>query len=303
MSRRGSIADQLEALRRFATTPDHDPEPIQTNWSVTPANDNNPEDTAELKHDRKRIVTPSVAEIMRNVRLDDVELNEAGQTIRIGRLRFSDGTQTEKAHKLTIDGKIEEYSARMPTGAMLGSRDKVDVALGGEENPQETTESNRYFAEFLKVKQTPYVTGKRFKGQRVNLTHIQAKAELADAYANTDMSKVTYTKYPTGLPSGSKKIADSFIGMQKTTCNGGGSVMWQDIVTSMAERKEWFDALDSLQERDRKALDATRTAKTYADVGTAVGQSWSYASKKGGGRKALVAANDNLNAAIKKYVA
>ncbi len=147
MARHGSLAEQLAAVRRFAAEPDHQPEPLQTNWSVVPANDNNQDEIEDLKHDRKRLVTPSVAEIMKNVATGEVERNEAGQVIRIGKLRFSDGTQTEKAYRLTIDGGVEEYAARMPAGAMLGSRDKVDVALGGDDNPQEVTDSNQYFAD------------------------------------------------------------------------------------------------------------------------------------------------------------
>ncbi|RIV12723.1 hypothetical protein D1623_30425, partial [Klebsiella pneumoniae] len=151
----------------------------------------------------KRLVTPSVSEIMKNVASGEVEKNEAGQTIRIGRLRFSDGKQTERAFRLTIDGGVEEYAARMPAGAMLGSRDKVDVALGGDENPREVIESNNYFAEMLDTKKPRYVTGRRYKGARINITHDEAKAELAKAFANTDMSKVTFTRCPVGLPCGS----------------------------------------------------------------------------------------------------
>lgn len=47
--------------------------------------------------------------------------NEAGQVIKIGRPRFSDGLQTEQGFKLTIDGKVVVAQIRMPTGAMLGS--------------------------------------------------------------------------------------------------------------------------------------------------------------------------------------
>ncbi|MCZ7855034.1 hypothetical protein O9X81_00225 [Agrobacterium salinitolerans] len=301
--RHASLADQLAALRRFVTEPDHEPEPLQTNWSIVPANDNNADEIEDLKHDRKRLVTPSVAEIMKNVATGEVERNEAGQVIRIGKLRFSDGTQTEKAYRLTIDGGVEEYAARMPAGAMLGSRDKVDVALGGDDNPQEVTDSNQYFADMLNTKKARYLTGKKHKGPRVRMTADEARAELAKAYANTDMSKVTFTRCPDGLPCGSAKIADSFLGMQKTTCAGGGSMMWQDIVTATAERKEWFDAVDQLKEKDRLALNASRFAENYADVGVALGQTRTYADKKNGGRKALMAANDNLMSAIRKFSA
>lgn len=53
MARHGSLAEQLAAVRRYVMTPDHEPEPLQTNWSVVAANDNNPDDVEDLKHDRK----------------------------------------------------------------------------------------------------------------------------------------------------------------------------------------------------------------------------------------------------------
>lgn len=299
MARHASLADQLSALRAFATQPDHEPEPLQTNWSVVPANDNDPEDVAELKHDRKRLVTPSVAEIMKNVRLDDVARNEAGQVVRIGRLRFSDGTQTEKAYRFTLDGKLEEYAARMPAGAMLGCRDKVDVALGGDENPQHVTDSNIYFAEMFGTRKPRYITGSKARGHRNAMTHEEAKAELARAYANTDMTKVTFTHFPDGLPCGSARIADSFLGMQKTTCAGGGSMMWQDIVVAMADRKEWFDAVDALKDDDRETLQAAMAAKSMADIG---GTGHKRSAERRGKRR-LIAANDNLMAAIRKIAA
>lgn len=298
MARHGSLAEQLAAVRRFATEPDHQPEPLQTNWSVVPANDNNPDEIEDLKHDRKRLVTPSVAEIMKNVATGEVERNDAGQVVRIGKLRFSDGTQTEKAYRLTIDGGVEEYAARMPAGAMLGSRDKVDVALGGDDNPQEVTDSNQYFADMLDTKKARYLAGKKHKGPRVRLTADEARAELAKAYANTDMSKVTFTRCPDGLPCGSGRIADSFLGMQKTTCAGGGSMMWQDIVTAMADRKEWFDAVDELKDEDRATLEAARTARNMADIGMKAGHQGKQAERQG--KRRLMAANDNLMAALRK---
>lgn len=302
MTQRASLAEQLAALRLAYTTPDHIPEPLETNWTTIAANDNNPEDTAELKHDRKRLVTPSVSEIMRNVRDGEVERNEQGQIVKIGRLRFSDGTQTEKTYRFTLDGKLEEYAARMPAGSLLGSRDKVDVALGGEENPDETRNSNAYYADMLDTKAHRHLPGKRYGGVRLRISQVEAKAMLADAYANTDMTKVTFTRFPDGLPCAGAKVAESFLGMQKVTCAGGGSVMWQDIVTAMVSRKEFFDAIDALKDGDRAVIEAAKTARKFEDVGVAAGQSKEYARRKGG-RRSLFAANDNLMAAIKNIAA
>lgn len=45
----GTIGEQLTALQRLITEPDHDPEPIRTNWSIVPANDKDGEDLADFK--------------------------------------------------------------------------------------------------------------------------------------------------------------------------------------------------------------------------------------------------------------
>jgi hypothetical protein len=70
----------------------------------------------------------------------------------------------------------------------------------------------------------------------------------------------------------------------------------------MIERDVWFDALQELKDRDREVLEAALEAKTYTDVGRSAGMSEEYSRRKGG-RRALLSANDNLAAAIKKYAA
>jgi hypothetical protein len=90
--------------------------------------------------------------------------------------------------------------------------------------------------------------------------------------------------------------------MRKTTCAGGGGEKWEDTLTAMIERDVWFDALQELKDRDREVLEAALEAKTYTDVGRSAGMSEEYSRRKGG-RRALLSANDNLAAAIKKYAA
>lgn len=297
MTRHASLADQLQALRAYRSRPEPEADlaPVQTNWSVTPANDNNPEDVDDLRYERKRLVTPSVPEIMRQVAADDIERNEAGQIIRIGRLRFSDGTQTENAYRLTIDGDVEQYEARMPTGAMLGCRDKPDVQLGGDGNPQEVSDSNRYFSEMFDTSLPRYKTsGRRRNGP--SFTHEERKAMLANAYANTDPAKVTYTRYPAGLPCGSPRVADSFIGMKKARCADSGSLMWADISTALVDRDIWANTVAYLADKDRAVLDVALTAANMAEIGVAGGHSGKTAERRG--KKMLLAANDNLRAAM-----
>lgn len=296
MARHGSFADQLDAFKAFATRSDHTPEPITTNWSVVPANDNNPEDVEGLKTERLWEISPSVEEIMRQVRRGDVERNAAGQIVRIGNLRFSDGTQTEQAHKVTIDGKVVRYQARMPAGAMLGTSDKERAQRGGDEDQQHVADSNTYFAEMFGTRKIRYIAASKRRVKRQQISHAEAKAMLADAYANTDMSKVARTLCPDGLPSAGQKVAESFLGMRKTTCAGGGSSAWQDIVTERAAVEEWRSAVKNMAEDSFDILTRATKAKSLGEIGKARGFKGQYAIEAG--KRLLVAANDNFEKAM-----
>jgi hypothetical protein len=298
MTRHGTLAEQLEALRRYASTPDHEPEPLQTNWTLVAANDNNPEDTEGMTVERRWRMKPSIEEIMRQVEEGEIERNDDGQVIRIGRLRFSDGNQTERGHKLTIDGKVVAAQIRMPVGAMLGTKDAAESQLGAEEDSQHVTASNRYFADLLKTLPHRYRPGSKRRQGR-NYTRAESIAMLEDAKANTDMSKVKITKYPDGLPCGSQKMADVFPGMVKTQQGESGSLAWQDIVIAKADRDVWAASVASLSSKDKATLDATMTAKSFEELGADAPRR--TAIRKG--RRALIAANDNLMNAIQAYAA
>lgn len=309
MSRHASIADQLSALKRYATTPDHVPEPLQTNWSTIAANDNNPEDLENLKLDRLWDISPSVGEIMKQVESSHEEKNAAGQTIRWGALRFSDGGQTEQGYKLTIDGKVVIHQFVVPPGGMLGTTDKERAQRGGDDGDQDATSTRNYFS----GKETEYRPAGLFQAQRAKpvkqvkrkdrtgpTTKDEERKLLADAIANT-VTMPEVKKCPLGFPAGPSNLAQLFPGMVKVCTGESGSQAWVDIASQREDRNDFFRWVDGLKTDDRKALETARTARTYADVGIAVGQSRHYADKKNGGRKALIAANDNLMAAIKKY--
>lgn len=316
MTRHGTLAEQLEALRLYASTPDHDPEPLQTTWTTVAAKDNNPEDTEGMTVERRWRMKPSIEEIMRHVEEGDIERSEAatemttyngvehkthvvqGPVVRIGRLRFSDGTQTERGHKLTIDGKVIATQIRMPVGAMLGTKDAAESQLGAEEDSQHVTASNHYFADLMKTLPHRYrAGGKRRQGR--NYTRAEAIVMLDEARANTDMSKVTVTRYPDGLPCGSQKMADVFPGMVKTQRGESGSLAWQDIVIAKADRDAWATSIASLSAKDKTTLDAAFTAKSFEELGGSAPRR--TAIRKG--RRSLIAANDNLMSAIKTYAA
>ncbi len=316
MTRHGTLADQLKGLRLYASTPSHAPEPLQTNWSLVAANDNNPEDTEGMTVERRWRMKPSIEEIMRQVEEGDIERSDSttelvtyngvqhkthtvrGPIVRIGRLRFSDGTQTERGHKLTMDGKVVAAQIRMPVGAMLGTKDAAESQLGAEEDSQHVTASNRYFADLMKTLPHRYRPGgKRRPGQ--NYTRAESIAMLADAKANTDMSKVHFTRYPDGLPCGSQKMADVFPGMVKTQQGESGSLAWQDIVIAKADRDVWAATVAALSVKDRQVLDRATTARNFEELGGSAPKR--TAIRKG--RRALMAANDNLMSAIKAYAA
>lgn len=290
---------------------------MQTNWSVIVANDNNPEDLAELKIDRLWDISPSPEEIMRQIaRVETIEhgsyVGDSGKRhaviVRWGTLRFSDGTQTEQGFKLSIDGDAVPAQIRMPTGAMLGTTDKERAQRGGDENPQDSSGTNAYFAgedtEFrpaglFKAKFPGRVKRKARSERTGPKTKADARQWLADAIAGTDIMPAV-TECPDGFPASPANLAQLFPSMVKVATGSSGSMAWQDIVSEREARSEFFRWVDGLDGKDRAVLEATRTAKTYADVGAAVGQSPEYARRKGG-RKAMIAANDNLMAAIKKY--
>jgi len=298
MARHGSLAEQLAAVRIYASTPDHGPEPMQTNWAVVPANDNNPEDVDGMKVERRWRMKPSIEEIMRSVATGDEERNEAGQIIRIGRIRFSDGTQTEKAFKLTIDGKVVSFQDRMPAGAMLGTKDAAESQLGAEEDSAHVSASNRYFADLLKTLPHRYRSGGKRRPGR-NYSRIEASAMLAAAYAATDMAMVTFTRYPDGLPCGSQKMADVFPGMVKTQQGESGSLAWQDIVIAKADRDVWAATVASLSTADKATLDAAVVGQSLREIG---GEGHIRTAERRGKRR-LIAANDNLMSAINKLAA
>jgi hypothetical protein len=306
---RASLAEQLQAVLAYRNRPEVDEpiSPLQTNWRVQ---NDNIEDTAvaDMRFERKRITTPSVAEIMRQCEPNedtgevDIERNDAGAIVRIGKLRFSDGNNVEKVMLLVEDGKIIQGDRRMPTGAMLGTRDQSDVQSGGTQAP---TGSNLYFAAMLKSAPHRYRSGKRTKRQANDIPNPPlppTSMSLNEARAFAGLTPIVKDATP-ALPCGSPRVADSFIGMRKTTCAGGGGQAWEDLSTALSEREVWKESIARLSDKDKAVLDATATAKTFEEVGLAVGQSKAYAKYNKGGRRAMIAANDNLMAAIKKMSA
>lgn len=307
MARHASIAEQLAPLYRYATTPDHDVEVIQTNWTTVAANDNNPEDVVDMHEERRVAMRPTVQEIMRSIAGGDVERGAAytrkdgkridGPIIRIGRLHFSDGNNTERCIMAGIDGKPITGDIRMPLGSMLGAKEVQERTLGG--SGVSKGENNRYFSSVFKVAHKAFVpSGKTRRGR--SYSRDEASAMMAEAVANTKHIPPVM-KCPDGLAMGTARVADNFIGMKMTPKGNGGSLGWQDLSDKIAAREEWKAALSVLSEEHKETLDAALTAKNMKQVGMSVGYKGKHAERRG--KAALLAANDKLAAAIAAYVA
>lgn len=295
------------AMLAYRDRPEGEPEPVKTNWTIVPANQNAaPEEIAEMDVERSWRMTPSVGEIMRQVATSDVEYGAYTDVggkqhrivIRIGSLRFSNGTQTERAYTYGPDNKVIRYDAPMPVGAMLGTRDKPDNQLGGSGYTRQQTErSNINMAMAFDVPFPVYKKrGKRKNGK--SYTPEESRAILAEAIANTPVMPPV-TKCPPALASGGERAIDGFVGLKKGKKGESGMIAWEDVCSSIVQREVWDATLAYLNEQDKQTLDAATTAKTLADI--APGGSLRGARKRG--RRMLVAANDNLVAALKNEAA
>lgn len=288
------LAARLAAVRGYHTRMES-VEPVQTNWrTVAESESVDAEDLADLRIERRLEIVPSIGMIAEEMGKDIVR-NDAGQTVAIGGLRFSDGTQHERAVTYGPDGKLVRFDARMPTGAMLGTRESSDTLSGRAPDAAEVSASNRFFAETLKTAPHRYVSGKRERRGGKALTRDEAQAVLSAAYANTPVLPAV-TRLPAGLPCGSANAADSFVGMKKAAKGESGSIAWEDLATARTRRDAWAMSISVLSDTDRRTLSASATARSFGDI--APGGHPKAASRRG--KALLIAANDNLETELRK---
>lgn len=330
-SRHGSIADQLKALLAYRNKPEGDYEPSISNWEIfVNSNHSSPEDTKGFTVERRWSIRPTIGELSREADKAGYELRKNASrkknggdflypvsgdveygvhvddkgrehkvVTRIGKLRFSNGKDTERAYAYGPDGNVVMYDARLPVGAILNTSETQERVLGGGNKGQ--AQSNAYFTEIF-PSNLPNKAQKAARHPYVKVSKDQTRADLQEAYENTPVLP-TVTKCPPGMPWQPSTVRDMFLGIKKSAKGDSGATMWQDISTAMVEKEIWEETLSELSKRDVAALDASLTARNLEEVGVAVGQSPIYANKKSGGRKALLAANDNLANAIKKLSA
>lgn len=311
MTRHASMADQLTALKAAINRPTAPIEPVQTNWSTIAANDNAPEDLADKRVERRWAIRPTEDEIMREVKDGVVALgahvDDKGEahkvTIAIGKLRFSDGSQKERAFTYGPEGKVIMYDAPMPVGAMLGTKDKQERMLGGD---GATSSNAPYTAAYggkhpsnvsRKAKLEP-VEGEVILENPVKLSKEEMRAALAKAVATT-VSMPAVKHGQKGFPWQPAKLRDLFMGFEKGRKGETGSIAWQDISSHIVEREIWHETIAALGADDKDALAKLETARTVTDL--AADMPKRTATRKGKAR--LFALNDNIDAAYKKSAA
>ncbi|WP_141245893.1 hypothetical protein [Mesorhizobium sp. WSM3862] len=333
--KKGSLADQLSAMLAYRNRADIDApvETARTNWTIVPANDNaNPEEIANTHVERRLAIRPTISKILReSAEVDcrpvpvadvskakgehDLELYPVARdveygfatddngkrhrvVVRIGRLRFSDGTQTEKGFAKGLDGKLVIKDLEMPVGAMLRTEEQQERMLGGNGVSKAYIEqSNLYFAQMLGAIEPRYVKG---TGRRYGRSYSAAESRtmLAEAYANTPVLPPV-KRYRKGLPCGSQRVAESFLGMQKGKKGESGSIAWEDVSSHIVNREVWEATLTYLTEAETTVLDKALEAGSLAELG----DGGHRRTRERQGRRKLQAANDNLLAALKKSAA
>lgn len=211
--------------------------------------------------------------------------------VRIGRLKFSDGKQMERGHKIVMDAVIEA-DIRMPVGAMLNEREKSSRDKGSEED---ASGSNAHFRWMVPAK-TAQRAKKAQRKPRVDISKKQAREVLADAYANTPVPP-NIKRYEAGLPYGPTNLRQLFIGGRKGKKGESGSQAWQDIFSEKENRNTFSRALDVMQDEHVRALTEAVGAKSLGELGEKRGYRGRHAIDAG--RRLLRAANDNFLEAMK----
>ncbi|UXN70911.1 hypothetical protein N8A98_06910 [Devosia neptuniae] len=301
---RGSLADALTAVLEFRNRPDSPPDPLQSSWSTDPSTvipdgtfdgDDEPEAMAE---DLLLEITPSIAKIMHEVKVGAVKRvgGKNGAIIEIGKLKFSDGTQTEQAMVNGATG-VELKKVVMRPGAMLGTTEKLGGSHGGT-GAAVVTISNAALSGRLCVPHRAYIPTIRDRRKGKSFTAEQSRANLAKAISNTPvLPPVTFC--PPGLASGTARYSDQFIGMKIGSSGKGGAPSWTDEFMAMRDHADWQAAIRDAEPQHLAVIKSAMSAKAIAELGD---KGHRRTMERQGWRK-LAAANDNLAENKRKFAA
>lgn len=301
---RGSFADALSAVLEFRNRPDSPPDPLQSSWSTDPAtviHDGafDGEEPAEpMAEDLLLEITPSIAKIMHEVKVG-ATVRQGGKNsaiVAIGKLKFSDGTQTEQAMVNGAAG-VELKKVRMWAGAMLGTTEKLGGSHGGSA-PSVVTIGNSALCERLGVDHRPYTPAVRKRRKGKSLTAEQSRANLDQAIANT-AALPPVTTCPPGLANGTARYSDQFIGMKIGSTGKGGAPSWTDEFMAMRDHQDWQAAVREAEPQHIAVITSAMSAKAIVELG----DSGHRRTMERQGWRKLTAANDNLAQNKRKFAA
>jgi hypothetical protein len=313
---RGSLAGALTAVLEFRNRPDSPPDPLQSSWSTDPSTvipdgafdgDDEPEAMAE---DLLLEITPSITKIMHEVKVGSVKRKGGrnGAIVEIGKLHFSDGTQTEQAMVNGAAG-VELKKVVMRPGSMLGTSEKLggshggtgaavvtigNAALSGRLTGWKLDEHGKQVPKHHR----PYIPSIRDRRKGKSLSAEQSRANLAEAIANTPVMPPV-TVCPPGVASGTARYSDQFIGMKIGSSGKGGAPSWTDEFMAMRDHQDWQAAIREAEPQHVAVIKAAMSAKAIADLGDCGHR---RTMERQGWRK-LTAANDNLAQNKRKFAA
>ena len=298
---------------------------LATNWSIVPANDNVPPDEGfgnerEVQYEPSiKMIEAAMSKIDMRHRVEPAMLDAAGKErevhaiptggsieygvhvdddgnshrciVRIGSLRFSDGTQKERGQKLVF-GEAVDADIRMPLGGMLGCREKSARDKGAE---IDETGSNAHYRWMVKGKTAKRTKRKVRSKERVVLSKEEARAILAKAIENTPiMPEVKQCQ--DGFPYGPTALRQLFIAGRKGKNGETGSQAWENIAVESENKRQFEHALAGMLESEVHILSDAVNAKSLAQLGEARGYKGRHAVDAG--RSLLRAANDNFERAL-----
>lgn len=317
--RHAGLSEDLAVILKWRAISRPPAEPLRTNWSIIPANDNfededRDEEPAPAIVECEHEIRPTVGGLMaavRNVELEpdhpglidrrpvggDIE-KRAGQIVRLGELRFgtmptvADGTTTRPGN----DRHIISWRGKRPV-------DRFGRAKGANLDQEEEFAKRQRLANWLGcyagdfIPQTRDSRRKaRERADRVRgrpmpaLPPITMPLNEARAFAGlppVEMETIT------ALPTGSMDVGDIFSSWMATPKSSNqGAVISRD-----GDNIDRDDVVAELPASDVAVLDAALTARNMTDIGNVIGFAGKVAERKG--RQALSDACERLSKVLR----
>lgn len=310
--------------------------PLQSNWAITPDNDN--EKPEDFRVEVVREIMPSPEEMI--ARVSSVTFRERPEpamlatgrhgaaraerevhsypvdgdivkekinrrsrkwtgVVKLGRLQFSNGETTEVGFFLGADDRVIKGRITVPAGGILNTVDNP-VASKGSTFGNSTMASNRWIEATLRSQPFRYLASGKKKPRRPVLPNPPlppTSMSFNDARAFAGLEPVMTDMRPC-LPCGSASVAEVFPGMRKKPASNSGSQAWEDAAHGVAAREAWHEMIRTIPPIDREMLEVAMTASSLEDIGAAAGHHGDYARKAG--KRILLAVNENLERAAKK---